>query len=127
MLNMPAQFANIAQTISAAFGGPYYDALIHSAGTPIFDSGGSIITPGVASSRTCQAQVDSVTQDMRQSEGYTDADMRILVLASTLSGPVTLDNSIQILGGSHVGKWLIQSIARDSFGIYWELRGRRAS
>jgi hypothetical protein len=127
MLNMVAKFATVAQAVSAAYGGPYYDALVHSAGEPVFDSGGSIVTPGIASSWTCQAQVDSVTQDMRQAEGYTDADMRILVLADTLAGAITLDNTIEVLAGPHAGAWMIASINRDPFGVYWELRGRRAN
>jgi hypothetical protein len=124
---MSAKFATVAQAVSATYGGPYYDAVVNSPGTPVFDSGGSIVTPGVATSRACQAQVDSVTQDMRQSEGYTDADMRILVLADTLAGGITLDDKIEILAGPHAGEWMIAAINRDPFGIYHELRGRKAN
>lgn len=126
MLNVAAKFASAAQSVSAMYGGPYYDALILDKGEAVFDDGGSIITPGTPTTRTCQAQVDTVTQDMRREEGFADGDVRILVLADTLAGGISLDNSIEVLGGAHAGAWQIQTISRDPFGIYYELRGRRA-
>lgn len=126
MINIAAKFATVAQSVSAMFGGPYYDAIIRSQGQPVYDDGGSIITPGTPISRICQAQVDVVTQDMRSDVGFTDGDVRILVLADTLEGAVSLDDSIELLGGSHIGTWQIQSVSIDPFGIYYELRGRRA-
>lgn len=126
MINIAAKFATVAQSVSAMFGGPYYDAIIRSPGQPVYDDGGSIITPGTPTSRICQAQVDVVMQDMRSDVGFTDGDVRILVLADTLEGAVSLDDSIELLGGSHIGTWQIQSISIDPFGIYYELRGRRA-
>jgi hypothetical protein len=63
---------------------------------------------------------------MRREEGFADGDVRILVLSDTLAGDLSLDNSIELLGGAHIGKWQIQTISRDPFGIYFELRGRRA-
>ncbi|MES2783599.1 MAG: hypothetical protein V4657_12455 [Pseudomonadota bacterium] len=119
-------FAGKALAISAMYGGPYYDALVHSPGEAVYDDGGSIITPGDATVRTCQAQVDSVTQDMRREEGFVDGDVRILVLATTLSGAITTDDQIEILGGANVGRFMVQSVSRDPFGVYYELRGRPA-
>jgi hypothetical protein len=126
MLNMAAKYASIAQAVSAAYGGPYFDALVLSKGEPVYDDGGSIVTPGTPSSRPCEAQVDAATQDMRREEGFVDGDVRILVLADTLSGTLTTDDRLQILSCPHAGIWSIQTIARDPFGIYWELRGRSA-
>jgi hypothetical protein len=126
VINVAAKFATVAQSVSAMFGGPYYDAIIRSKGQPVYDDGGSIITPGTPISRVCQAQVDVATQDMRNEVGFTDGDVRILVLADTLDGGVSLDDDIELLGGAHIGTWQIQSISVDPFGIYYELRGRRA-
>lgn len=125
MLNMAKVFAERAAFVSQVYGGPYYDALIMDKGDAVYDTGGSIVTPGTASTRPCQAQVDTVTQDMRREEGFADGDVRILVLADTLAGGISLDNSIEILGGANIGTWQIQTISRDPFGIYFELRGRR--
>ncbi|MDZ7906374.1 MAG: hypothetical protein U5N55_11790 [Cypionkella sp.] len=44
MLMMADKFAKLAQSISAKFGGPYFDAIVHSKGEAVFDDGGSIIT-----------------------------------------------------------------------------------
>lgn len=126
MINVAAKFATVAQSVSAMFGGPYYDAIIRRQGDAVYDDGGSIVTPGTPISRICQAQVDVATQDMRNEVGFTDGDVRILVLANTLDGAVTLDDSIELLGGAHIGLWQIQSISVDPFNIYYELRGRRA-
>ena len=126
MLNMAKAFAVKASSISHRYGGPYYDAIVHSYGEPVYDIGGSIVAPGVATRRQCQAQVDAATEDMRRDENYIDGDVRILILSDTLSGGIITDDRIQILSGPRSGEWLIQSIARDPFGIYYELRGRRA-
>jgi hypothetical protein len=126
MLNLAQAFAERALVISQIYGGPYYDAILHAQGQPVYDVGGSIVTPGTSTSRPCQAQVDMATQDMRQAEGYTEADMRIMILTDTLAGSPTLDETIEILAGPHKGEWRIQSIMRDSMNIYWELRGRQA-
>lgn len=126
MLNMAAIVAQKAVAISQAYGGPYYDAVIQSPGDAVYDDGGSIIVPGDPTIRACQAQVDVATQDMRREEGFTDGDVRIIILSDTLAGEIGLDDSIKILGGPHKGEWQIETISRDPFGIYWELRGRRA-
>lgn len=126
MLNLAKVFAERAALISAKFGGPYYDAIVHSPGEPVYDNGGSIATPGTATQATCQAQVDSVTQDMRAVEGFIEGDVRILVLTITITGEITTDDQIEILGGANVGWWLVQSVTRDAMGIYYELRGRSA-
>lgn len=126
MLNMAAVFAQQALAISQAYGGPYYDALVMGKGDAIYDDGGSIVTAGTATERACQAQVDDATQDMRREEGFTDGDVRIIILSDTLAGSIGLDDSVKILGGPHMGEWLVQTISRDAFGIYFELRGRRA-
>lgn len=125
-MNMPAQFAGFAQNISARFGGPYHASRITDKGNPVYDDGGSIVTPGTPSTRTCMAQVDSVTEDMRREEGFVEGDVRILVLSDTLTGGITTDNSIEVLAGPHAGSWQIETVGADAFGIYHELRGRKA-
>ena len=126
MLNMAQVYAQRAAFVSQVYGGPYYDALVHSPGEAVYDDGGSIVTAGTASVRTCQAQVDSVTQDMRRDEGFVDGDVRILVLTVTLTATITTDDQIEILGGANRGRFMVQSVSRDPFGVYYELRGRPA-
>ena len=127
MLNLASIYATKAMAISAQLGGPYHSARIVDFAQPVFDSGGSIVTPGARQERACMAQVDAATQAMRAAEGFTESDMRIMVLASGLFGEITTDSRVEIIEGPHVGNWLVASVSRDPLGIYWELRGRRAN
>lgn len=89
------------------------------------DTGGSIVSPGTPIVKTCKAQVDALTEAMRQA-GFADGDMRILVLAATLDGVLDTDAQIEVLDGPHAGRWMISDIERDPVGAYWQCRGRRA-
>ncbi len=119
-------FASIAQGISAAFGGPYVDGLVIDQTGAVFDDGGSIATPGTATERPCQVQVDVVTEAMRQAEGYSEGDARFLILSASLNGALGTDASVQVLCGPNAGWWLVSAIERDPMGVYWQGRGRRA-
>jgi hypothetical protein len=118
-------FSDLAIAFSGVFEGPFYDAKVKYAGTPVYDLGGSIISRTGASERTCQAQVDITTEAMRRSDNYQDGDMRIYILTDTLDGAVSTDMTISILGGPHIGDWMIASIGTDPVGIGWECLGRR--
>lgn len=118
-------FAKIAQGFSAAYDGPFHSALAKSNGTPVFDDGGSIATPGIATQRTCKVQVDAVTDAMRRDANYQDEDVRLFVLTASLAGPLITDNTISIIEGPHAGDWMIATINRDSASIGYECLGRR--
>lgn len=118
-------FADIALGISRATGTGYHDALAKWPGTATYDAGGSIDTPGEPVELECSAQVDSVTEAMRLADGFTESDMRLLVLAATLAGDLDTSATIEVLAGPHAGTWMIASCDRDPAGIYWECRGRR--
>jgi hypothetical protein len=62
---------------------------------------------------------------MRLAEGYTDRDMRLLVLAATLDADMDTSATVEVLEGPHAGKWMVSSVDRDPAGVYWECRGRR--
>jgi hypothetical protein len=119
-------FADIALNFSAIFGAGFWDVHVIGKGTPVYDDGGSIVTPGTPVIRSCSAQVDAATEAMRLADGFTEADRRILVLSATLDGEITTDERIQILDGPFAGTWGIESVTRDPAAIYWELRGRRS-
>lgn len=127
MMDLANIYAAKAIAISAQYGGPYHSGFIVDYAAPVYDSGGSIVTAGARQVRECQVQVDSATQAMRAADGYTEGDMRILVLASGLSGAITTDSRVEITAGPNVGSCLVASVARDPLGVYWELRGRRAN
>lgn len=119
--------ADIALGFSTVLGAGYHSARIITQGEIQHDDGGSII-PGsdVPTYRACSAQVDSATEAMRLSEGFTEQDRRILVLAGTLAGDISTAEQIEFLEGPFVGTWMIESVGRDPAATYHELRGRPA-
>lgn len=124
-MSIQQAIADIALAFSAQLGAGYWDAKAKSPGTPTKDAGGSITSPGTPFALDCSAQVDAVTEAMRQAEGYTEQDVRILVLAATLDGELDTDATIKVLAGPHAGEYMVASVDRDPAGIYWECRGRR--
>lgn len=123
-MSIPAIFANIALSVSSAFGGPFHDAEVTDQAEAVTDDGGSIIDPGEPVVRSCSAQVDACTEAMRSAEGYTEKDVRIIVLAATLEGGITTDSEIEMLEGDTLGRFSVQSVDHDTMGAYWELRAR---
>ena len=127
MIDAPAMFAGLAQNISAMFGGPFVSARVIDQAADDFDDGGSIPdNPADPTYRPCQLQVDNVTDAMRQSEGYSEGDVRVLILSATLTGSLDTDATVEVLDGPYAGLMLVSSISRDPAAIYYEGRGRRA-
>ena len=120
-----AAFASIAQAFSAAYGGPFYSGFVNHPGTPIFDNGGSIATPGVATSRPCQVQADAVTDAMRRDANYQDKDIRLFVLCASLEGVLDTDCTVRISDGPHAGEWMVATVNRDPVAVGWECLGRK--
>lgn len=125
-MTIAAAMAGIARSFSDALGVGYVPGMLRWPGTPATDSGGSIITPGTPENHGCYVQVDSVTEAMRQGEGYRDKDMRLLVLADGLGRAPDTDCTVEVLSGPHAGTWKPVSVSRDPAGIYFECLGRRA-
>ena len=122
-------FASVAVAVSGTFGGPYFPGKVHTVSETIYDDGGSILEPGQPIVRPCQVQVDAVTEAMRQAEGFTERDVRLLVIG--LAGDLDTDAMVEVLPDAtvpadHAGLWSIQSVSRDPLGCYRECRGRRA-
>ncbi|PTQ13739.1 hypothetical protein CLG96_00160 [Sphingomonas oleivorans] len=116
--------ADIATGISATFGGPFHPARVITQSGGGYDDGGSWI-PGTVAYRDCRVQVDQVSEAMRGGDGYSEGDMRFLILAATLAGSLDSDARIELLEGPHAGIWIVSSLTRDPAGLYWEGRGRR--
>lgn len=119
-------FAGIAERMSAALGGPYHASIVHSETASVFDAGGSIITPGTPIARHCLCQVDVATQAMRQADGFVDTDVRLLVLTTSLSGPLLVGQRVEVTAGPGAGTYSVLSAVRDPMGVAWDCRGRRA-
>jgi hypothetical protein len=131
LVSVADAFTGIALGFSQAMGGPYHAGIVHWYGEPITDDNGSISVPGVPVEKPCSVQIDAVTEAMQGQDGYTDRDVRLIILAPTLDGTLDTDARVEVLAGLEVpvdwvGFWSIQSVARDPLGIGWECRGRRS-
>ena len=118
-------FARIATGFSAMAGGPFSDAVVTWAGTPVKDAGGSITTPGTPVSLDCKAQFDAPTQAMRAAEGFLESDARVIVLAASLAGGLDTTARIVKATGPYAGTWALLSVAGDPAGVGYECRARR--
>jgi hypothetical protein len=118
-------FAQVALAVSTAFGGPYHDGVLRWPGDAELDDGGSIVTPGEPVEFDCSVQIDVVTEAMRAEAGYTDKDVRLIVLVPGLGRAVDSDATLEVLAGPHVGLWSIAGASFDTLGFAFDGRGRR--
>jgi hypothetical protein len=120
-------FANLATGFAEQFGAPYIEATATWPGEATFDAGGSILSSGAPVSKACHCQFDAATQAMRQAEGFTETDVRVLVLAASLDGRLDNEARIVVASGEYAGTWALLSCVRDPAGIGYECRGRRVA
>lgn len=115
-------FEGIATGFSDLVGGPFIDATAKWPGTPVYDDGGSIVTPGTPVELPCKCQFDAATLAMREQDGFLETDVRLLVL-----GLSAFDTKarIEVASGERAGAWAILTTQRDPAGIGWEARARK--
>lgn len=111
----------IASIFGAVLSGLYLPATLHLPGTRTDDIEGNI-SYGPETDIPCRAQVDAATYAMRQSEGYSEGDVRILILSAGLPVEITTDHQITVSGK----RWMIASAEQDAAASHWVLRGRVA-
>ena len=119
---LDAAFRDIALAVSGAVGGPYHAGTLNYPGEPVYDLGGSIVSPGSPSSVSIHVQVDNVTEAMRLDADFQERDVRLLIL-----GPDALDSvpTVSVTAGPFSGQtYSIRSVSRDTLGFAWECRGR---
>lgn len=120
-----AAFASIAADISAAFDGPFHASVARWPGTPVYDNGGSIVTPGTPIAIPCLCQVDSIADAMRADAGFIQGDVRLLVLTASLAGTLDTAATVEVQAGPGSGTYSVQSVVSDPLGVSWDCRGRR--
>ncbi|WIA54318.1 hypothetical protein N6H05_14725 [Sphingobium sp. WTD-1] len=111
----------IASIFGAALGGLYLPATLHVPGTRTDDEEGNI-SYGPGTDVPCRAQMDAATYAMRQSEGYSEGDVRIIILTAGLGAEVTTDCQITVSGK----RWMVGSADLDAASSHWVCRGRAA-
>lgn len=127
-MDLPAAFAELAATVGAAMGAPFYDGLIISQATPgSYDDNGVFVPGSPPTERACQVQIDSADWAMRQASDFVEGMVRFIVLSASLTGTLDTDAEITITSGPHAGRWLVSSLQRDPASIGYVGRGLKAS
>jgi hypothetical protein len=111
----------IAATFAAVFGAVYLDGSLYRPSAWADDGQGGGTDNGFATPEAVKVQIDQATQAMRAAEGYVDGDVRILMLAHSVAAP---DTDCEVAAGG--ARYMVQSVATDPAGSYYELRARRA-
>ncbi len=125
-MDLAAAFGEIGMAFSSVLGGPYHAARTIEQVAPVYDDGGSIVTPGGVAHRDCQVQIDTAIQRIRDAGSYVDTDLTFIILAATLDGSLNTEARIEVLDGPHAGKWSVDMLERDPVAAGWVGRGRRA-
>jgi len=109
----------IARIFNATFSALYLPATVHAGtGEPIYGAGGTI-TGYVGSDTPARAQVDSASEAMRQAEGFSEGDVRLIILAQGVPA-LTSDHEVTVQGT----RYSIQTVERDPALSHWLCRGR---
>lgn len=112
----------IQSVFGSIFGSFYLPGLLTRVTLAPDGRGGGVAIP---IDQNCRVQLDACTEVMRQQPGYTDTDMRILILqAGVDGGPVDTDCEVEPLAGPYQGRrFKIAWVTQDPAASYWECRG----
>lgn len=71
---------------------------------------------------SCKVQVDRADEAMRQSAGYTDTDVKLIILQAGLSDKEPDSDSIVVAQGR---RWKVSGVRSDPARAAWIMRGIR--
>lgn len=115
----------ISAIFGAALSGLYLDGTLHRSGTnPVYDQSGNIVGYSGDGDLTIKVQRDACSWSMKQSPGYVDGDVMLIVLAHGLAEAITTDMEISDGAGK---RWMVQSADLDAASSHWICRGRLAA
>lgn len=110
----------LAAAFAGVFGAVYLDASLYRAVEFSDDGMGGGSDGDFAPAEAVKVQIDQASQAMRAAEGYVEGDVRILMLAHGVPAP---DTDAEVGAGGI--RYMIESVATDPAGSYYELRGRK--
>jgi hypothetical protein len=115
----------ISGLFGTVFGGLYLPGTLTRVGLIPDGEGGGTTSE---SSQACRVQVDACTEAMRAQAGYTERDVRILILQHGIAGgDLDTDCAVTVNSGRHAGrKFNIMWHTQDPASSYWECRGSPA-
>lgn len=99
--------------------GTYLNATLHRPTTTSDGMGGGTVNPDEEGTAV-KIQFEAATEAMRQAQGYTDIDVRILMLASGVDRPST-DHEIVHAGTRYA---IAGPVGRDPASAYWDIHAR---
>lgn len=115
----------ISAIFGAALSGLYLDGTLHRDGTnPVYDQSGNIVGYSGGVSLPIKVQRDACSWSMKQSPGYIEGDVMLIVLAHGLAATITTDMEISDGAGR---RWMVQSADLDAASSHWICRGRLAA
>jgi len=110
----------VAALFADAFGAFYLDATLYHMPKAPGGDGKLTATPG---SEACKAQIDEVTEAMRQAAGYSERDVAIIILQGSVAGAAPTSDDEITVGGN---RWYLRApITSDPAQSYWLARGQR--
>lgn len=115
----------IAAIFGSALSGLYPDGILHREGAePQYDGEGNITGYAGGADVPIKVQRDACSYSMRQSEGYSEGDVMLIILAAQLGG-VKITTDMQATDGAG-DRWMIRSADLDAASSHWICRGRAA-
>lgn len=110
---------DITALFGAAFSDMYLDATLHAGtGEPSYQPNGDIFEYA-GSDVPAKCQVDAATDAMRRAEGFSEGDVRLIILALGL--PTITDNHQLTVQGV---RYFLAGPTLDAAGSHWVARGR---
>ncbi|MHC5307513.1 hypothetical protein [Bartonella sp. LJL80] len=71
---------------------------------------------------TIKVQIDECTEAMRQQAGYTDTDVRMIILQQGIEGEKPNSDDLIVAGGQN---WKVYGVTEDPAHSYWQMRAVR--
>lgn len=106
----------IRNVFGQVFSGIYLSGTLFRASYD-YDSGGSI--DETLASHSIKGQLDRADESMRGAAGYTDTDMKIIILQAGVSVYPNTQDKIELGGRT----WGILSVRQDPGASHWVLHG----
>jgi len=117
---MGALDGGVAALFATAFGGMYLDGTLHQGtGDPIYDGEGTITGYDGPGDLAVKVQIDRATSAMRAANGFTEGDVRLIVLAQA-GLAISSDHELTARGD----RYRIQSAELDAAASHWICRAR---
>lgn len=112
--------ASIQATIGRVLGPIYGDGSLIR--VDLVRQAGGTLLPSEQAPAAIKVQVDRADEAMRQAAGYTDTDVKLLILQTGVAGRAPNSDDIVIAQGQ---RWKLSGIRQDPARSHWVARGIR--